>query len=678
MDSKNEIEDMKKIVLSFLLALVTVSGAFAQGKQKYSVLYVGGSSNYDSMNSDPSDSLKHAKDAKVRAADFVKFLKARFTTVKYVDGKDYKQSMSDNYDVTVLDGRPAELFPRVLEGNKYMQAQYFTEDFDRPVVSIAEMADRCLNSIGSKCDWFCMCLDFDAHHWDANHAIFKGPWKVQPKAYKAKTYPSALEYGPMYGYSVPDSIMQFTIDGKKFQNRKGHRIGVVARPWGFTDSPETEVISSGVCSKSIDAIAIGRHANVFHWGFAAMPSEMTPAGQALFANTVAYMAKRGPEHMIARKLHEGISTREQAIASKYLISKEAFEDEQKSIEEFVAAYAKGKAEYQAKLAKGEKLSAMEMEIANVDLDDVRRSNSVTFPQFMKQQGGKLFHFFGYNEALYKQYFTDNYNYFYCPDPFGYDLDVDEDARDLGIANNDVRLIDEAIKMMEQNEEAFKNEPKNAYRQSPAAAAYSAGKRILDRYTLVRFESANEYRTWFNTYRDKMFFTESGGWLWLINTQDSSVPGNDYKVRPEFREHLDRTWKPEAVDAPAAKVAPAKKSATTKDNPVAITARYDAAKHEIVIGQDIHEGFHTYAELGPDDPFILVEVNITLNGGEKVGDLKTPVKSPFAGGAGKVYEGYGEFRQEVKGTGEAVITFKYQACDASICLMPQTKTLKVKF
>lgn len=668
---------MKKYLFSLLLTLLAVSGAFAQGKQKYSVLYVGGTSNYDTMTEKPDQAVLD-KDIKKRSADFVSFLKARFTTVKYVDAKDYKQAMSDDYDVTILDGRPTALFPTVNEKGKYMLAQYFTEDFDRPIVCIAEAADRYLSSIGSKCDWFCMCLNYDAHHWDANHAIFKGPWKVQPKVYKEKTYPTAFEYGPMYGYTVPDSIMQFTVDGKKFQSRKGHRIGVVARPWGFLDSPETEIISAGVCSKSIDAIAIGRHANIFHWGFAAMPSEMTPEGQALFANSVAYMAQRGPERMIARKLNEGISTRAHAIAEQYTTSKAAYEEYSKSIEEFVQSYIDQKAALQAKRAKGQKLTPNEEQIANIDIDEVRRTNSMTFAQYMKRHGGPLFTYFGYNESLYKTYYKENYDYFYVADPFSYDMVVDEDARDLGIANNDIRLIDEAIKMMEQNEEAFKNEPKNAYRQSPAAAAYSAGKRILDRYTLVRFDSPKEYRTWFNTYKDKMFFTESGGWLWLINTQDKSVPGNDYKVRPEFREYLDRTWKPEAAAAPAAKAAPAKKSATTKDNPVAITARYDAAKHEIVIGQDIHEGFHTYAELGPDDPFILVEVNITLNGGEKVGNLKTPVKSPFAGGAGKVYEGYGEFRQEVKGTGEATITFKYQACDASICLIPKTETLKVKF
>lgn len=666
---------MKKVLFSLLLTVITFSGAFAQGKQKYSVLYVGGSSNYDVTSGAVDDSVMVAKDAKERSADFVKFLQARFKKVQYVDAKDYKQSMSDKYDVTVLDGRPQALHPVKQENGKYFYAQYFTEDFERPIVCIAEQADRCLSSIGSKCDWFCMCLNFDAHHWDEKHAIFKGPWKVKPQPYKEKTYPTAFEYGPIYGYEVPDSIIQFTIDGKKFQERKGHRVGVVARPWGFLDSPETEIISGGVCGKSIDAIAIGRHANIFHWGFSAMPSEMTPAAQALFANAVAYMAKRGPERMIARKLNEGIATRSNAISKKYTISRECWEEQNKSIEEFVKAYASMKEAALAKRANGEKLSSMEEQYADIDLEEVRRANTMTYPQFLKRQAGDLFHYFGFNEDLYKAYYTDNYNYLYAADPFGHELDVDEDARDLGIANNDIRLIDEAIKMIEKNESA-KNQPVE-YRESPEQAAYNAGKRILDRYTLVRFDTAKEYREWFETYKDKMFFTESGGWLWLINTQDKNVPGNDYKVRPEFHERLDRTWKSETAAAPATAPATAK-AATSRDNPVIVSARYDAAKGEIVIVQDIHNGFHTYAELGADDPFILEEVDIALEGGEKVGNIKKPTMSPFADGNGKIYEGHGEFRQAVKGHGTATITITYQACDNEMCHMPKTETLKVTF
>lgn len=53
-------------------------------------------------------------------------------------------------------------------------------------------------------------------------------------------------------------------------------------------------------------------------------------------------------------------------------------------------------------------------------------------------------------------------------------------------------------------------------------------RILKRYTLCRFVSPGEWRNWYETYKDRLFFTESGGWLFLVNTYDA-VPGNDYSV-----------------------------------------------------------------------------------------------------------------------------------------------------
>ena len=382
--------------------------------------------------------------------------------------------------------------------------------------------------------------------------------------------------------------------------------------------------------------------------------------------------------MIARKLNEGIATRSQAISKQYTISRKCWEEQCKSTEQFVESYRQMKEQALAKKAKGEKLSKTEEMYADVNIDEVRQLNSTTFPEFMKRQGGQLFHYFGFNEELYKKYYQDNYNYFYAKDPFGYDLDVDEDARDLGIANNDIKLIDTAISLIEKNESA-KDQPQNPYRQSKEFSDYQMGKRILDRYTLVRFETAKEYRDWFTKYKDKMFFTDSGGWLWLINTQDKSVPGNDYKVRPDFHEHIDRTFKADGAAAPAPKGPRGKRAAAVnRDNPVAYVARYDAQKHEIVIEQTIFEGFHTYASLGKDDPFILTEVEITLNGGEKVGELKKPAAKPFEGGKATIYEGFGEFRQAVKGSGEATITIHYQACDASMCHMPKDVTLKVKF
>lgn len=79
--------------------------------------------------------------------------------------------------------------------------------------------------------------------------------------------------------------------------------------------------------------------------------------------------------------------------------------------------------------------------------------------------------FGMDEKAYASYFDENRDYFYGGDGVN-KLVVDEDVKSLGIPNNDLRLIDTAIKMLENKTEVDK------------------AKRILARYTLVEFPGCN--------------------------------------------------------------------------------------------------------------------------------------------------------------------------------------------
>ena len=91
------------------------------------------------------------------------------------------------------------------------------------------------------------------------------------------------------------------------------RVGMVSRPGGFEDSPEAEIISGGVSGKTWDAVAIGRHGNFLHWGFAASPDDMTGEARDVFANAVVYMpvlpAKRRSPANITTALSPGMILR---------------------------------------------------------------------------------------------------------------------------------------------------------------------------------------------------------------------------------------------------------------------------------------------------------------------------------------------------------------------------------
>ena len=46
------------------------------------------------------------------------------------------------------------------------------------MVFIAEAGDIVGTRIGVKTDWYCLCLDADAHHFNKEHPIFHGPFEV--------------------------------------------------------------------------------------------------------------------------------------------------------------------------------------------------------------------------------------------------------------------------------------------------------------------------------------------------------------------------------------------------------------------------------------------------------------------------------------------------------------------
>ena len=161
----------------------------------------------------------------------------------------------------------------------------------------------------------------------------------------------------------------------------------------------------------------------------------------------------------------------------------------------------------------------------------------------------------------------------------------------------------------------------------------------------------------------------------MNTFEN-VPGNDYRVRLAEKEEAYMAKKQQG-GRPGAPVA-----LTDERNPVYLQAEAvptDKGK-DIVVFQKIHPGYHTYAVVPADEVFVVTTVEITLpEGWEKVGPLFVPEASLLDASGTTVYRGTGEFRQAIKGegAGEATVTVTYQCCNNNTCLVPETKTFKVK-
>lgn len=630
---------MKRYLILVGLLLCSCYWGWADEKKSgLKILYVGGAADITD-----GDSLALQKSVDERKAAFEKMLKHYFESVSVVDAKDYRAEMSDDYDVTVMDGVPKPITPEQRIKNergeivKYVPAGYLPVTFDRPMLLVGSMGEVIGRSVGTKTDWYCLCLDAHAHHFRAEHPIFHKPFPVKMTLGMRPTPSDAYHYAYYCDGPIPDSILMWRVQTKGYQTDPGFPVGMVSRPWGFEDSPEAEYISSGVCAKTLDAVAIGRHGNFLHWGFAASPKYMTDEAQTVFANAVVYISQFAGQTPIARKFNDRIATREYVKELVYLSTRAAWEERLESDRQWEARILENQKKALEKQAKGETLTREEQ----MDLG-YQPQKPMSYEDFLKRYQKQLFEKLGTDEAAYAEYYKENYDYFYGGEGL-YNLVEDEDVKSLGIPNNDIRLLDKAISMLENGMEADK------------------AKRILERYTLCRFSSPQEWRKWLTDNRDKIFFTEAGGWLYLVNTRDKNISGNDYTVK---------------------ELQPAKKSvlATDDKNPVAIEAAVenlpDGSKC-IAVRVKVHMNYHIYAKVATVDPYITTELKIELpQGYQKIGELQRPSFKALNDAGTTIYEGDVVFKQVIKGSGsgKANCTMTYQCCDNHICFPPVEKKM----
>lgn len=270
-------------------------------KSDLKVLYVGGLPDFDTLI-EQHDSLEIAENVSLRMASFEKMLKQYFKHVTAIHAEDYTPALSKNYDVTVMDGIPQPMETGTLDETGYRVAKYLPDDFNCPMLMIAQVSHKLGYRIGLKFDEYCNCLYDYALRIRTEHPIFKGPFPVKMTMVTRQTPEQAKKMYDPQGESgiAPDSLSMWRVQTVSLHDREGMRPGLITRPGGFEDSPESEFISGGESAKSLDAVAIGRHGNFLHWGFAASPVDMTEEAKNVLANAIVYIAQFAGQTPIAR------------------------------------------------------------------------------------------------------------------------------------------------------------------------------------------------------------------------------------------------------------------------------------------------------------------------------------------------------------------------------------------
>lgn len=221
-------------------------------------------------------------------------------------------------------------------------------------------------------------------------------------------------------------------------DRKGYWVGQIMNGNGFNDSPDCEFISGGESTKDITGMALGRCGNIFHWGFTASPNFMTESAKQVFVNTVFYMAQFNGKKAIIKRWKSN---------SRNWVDELCYRKTRKLID-----HKTGKCPSTGDKEKDEQL----------------------------------------------RYYTKNYNYFYFKGRSAMPI-LDEEAKSLGIANKDVKLLEKCIKMLKSNIETEK------------------ALTLLKRYTEEDFNTAKQWSKWLKKYKKYLFFTELGGYKFKVDT-----------------------------------------------------------------------------------------------------------------------------------------------------------------
>lgn len=388
--------------------------------------------------------------------------------------------------------------------------------------------------------------------------------------------------------------------------------GLVSRPGGFLDSPDTEIMSSGVNTKGIDAVALARHGNFFHWGFGASPTYLTDDAKLVFLNAIHYIAKFDDWTVVARKAG-GVILRD-------------------------------------KLA-GE-IRALEAGVSDEDVEKVSRYFSEAAWAKMDKSPAKV-----------AQYLRENSPYFY---PVGrYEISVDEELKALGLPNATKDLLWKVI---------------SAFRKTsnPAMALP-----ILERYTEMKFDTFEEWVHWIFPRRGRLFFSESAGYKWLVNTQvprrtgigDTTPPGGAKAPPPS----------PATPVGPPPPIDP--RPTPSMRTPLVWTisaVKSVGNKQELTVEVQLLKGWHTYDRVPEGSPYTPLELDLQLaDGVTLIGEWKRPDSHESAESKG-LFEWTGtiQFKATVELDPSKVndvllnCDLSYQVCDVQSCRPPTTESNSV--
>jgi hypothetical protein len=274
----------------------------------------------------------------------------------------------------------------------------------------------------------------DAAHAELlDHEVYQKPFKVEPDFEFCDT-PANYRDRHLGDEKLPDKMKVWRV-----QNRGKTSGSVVARSYGFTDSPDAEVLARGFNhGKEYGAVGVGRHGNFLQWGYSGPPSKMTEAGKKFFVNCVCYIKRFDGKAPLVRTTS---SHRLDAL----------------------------------------RLAALINRIKNKDFF------SATFSSDLMEK-------YAADPNALVQYYRSDFELIYRDQVYC----IDSELKALGInSNRTVDALQRLIGLLQDQTHA------------------DTARGLLARYTNESFAGAEQWRQWLTANRDRIFFSDVGGYKFFV-------------------------------------------------------------------------------------------------------------------------------------------------------------------
>jgi len=282
----------------------------------------------------------------------------------------------------------------------------------------------------------------DAAHAELlDHEVYQKPFKVQPD-FEFWDTPANYRDRHLGDDKLPDKMKVWRV-----QNTGKTSGSVVARSYGFTDSPDAEVLALGFNhGKEYGAVGVGRHGNFLQWGYSAPPSKMTDAGKKFFVNCICYIQRFDGKGPLVRS---NSSHRLNALRLAALINRI------KDKEFFSGSFSS-------------------------DLMGKYEGDPNGLVQYYKSDF----------ELIYR-------DKVYC---------IDSELKALGInSNRTVDALQRLIGLLQDQTHA------------------DTARGLLARYTNESFASAEQWQQWLTANRDRIFFSDVGGYKFFVAPKGYLLP-----------------------------------------------------------------------------------------------------------------------------------------------------------